>query len=395
MTSTLLQSDLYKFTQGQFAFHHDGDRPARYRFACRNAAARRLLQEPRNRSAISQALHEWCNLRFTSDELDYLATCAPFSADYLAWLKNFSPGNGMGFEVSEDERGDFTLEIFGRWDHAIFAEVPFLAILNEVCLAGRGTNYDPWKNLYNKIDFLKGQKPEERPAIVEFGTRRRYSQTWQHTVVENLARHRLLAGTSNVALSREFKLPCVGTMAHEYLQAWQVLSPDLPDFQVDALNAWLEEWQGQLGIALTDVVGTTAFLNDFECHCTGHEGSLAQRYQGVRHDSGDPVEWGEKMLAFYQAHGIDPTTKTVVWSDGLTVQLAATLHQRFVGRFGKCLFGIGTSITNNCGHQPLDGVIKLVELDGKPVAKLSDTPGKAMGDPAMVQRLRDLFMPHD
>jgi nicotinate phosphoribosyltransferase len=393
MIYSLLDTDLYKLTMGQFAFHHGGARMARYQFTCRNATAKRLLQDQRNQSTIANVFNEWTQLRFQPDELDYLATCAPFSADYLAFLKDFRPGDGMGYEMGVDEKGDFTLEIFGRWDHAIFAEVPFLAMLNEVCLDGKGTNFDPWRNLYNKIDFLKGLAPEARPAIVEFGTRRRYSRTWQQTVVEKLAQQGLMAGTSNIRLSRVVGLPCVGTMAHEYLQAWQALSSNLEDFQLDALEAWLKEWNGQMGIALTDVVGTPAFLKDFGLHGFADETTLAQDYQGVRHDSGDPFAWGEQMLAFYHADGIDPRTKTAVWSDGLSVKLAAELHTRFTGRFGKCLFGIGTHLTNDCGCQPLDGVIKLVELDGKPVAKLSDVPGKSAGSPAMVQRLRGLFMP--
>ena len=161
-------------------------------------------------------------------------------------------------------------------------------------------------------------------------------------------------------------------MAHEFLQAFQALDVRLRDFQKAALDAWVHEYRGDLGIALTDVVGMDAFLRDFDLY-------FAKLFDGLRHDSGDPYVWGEKAYAHYQNLKIDSRTKMLTFSDGLDLEKAWALHQYFKDRF-KTSFGIGTNLTNDMGHKPLNIVLKLVECNGQSVAKLSDSPGKTMSD---------------
>ena len=177
----------------------------------------------------------------------------------------------------------------------------------------------------------------------------------------------------------------MGTQAHEWFQAHQQISPVLANSQRAALQAWLDEYPDQLGIALTDCITMDAFLRDF-----GPE--FATRYQGLRHDSGDPVQWGEKAIAHYEKLQIDPLSKTLVFSDNLDLNKAIDLYRHFAARV-KLGFGIGTRLTCDIpGVQPLNIVIKLVECNGKPVAKLSDSPGKTIcHDKAFVRALRKAF----
>jgi len=221
--------------------------------------------------------------------------------------------------------------------------------------------------------------------VSDFGTRRRYSVAWQEQVIERLmAVPEIFRGTSNVYFAKQFGITPIGTMAHEFLQAFQALDVRLRNFQKAALEAWVQEYRGDLGIALTDVVGMDAFLRDFDLY-------FAKLFDGLRHDSGDPYEWGEKAYAHYQQLKINPKTKMLNFSDGLTLQKAWALYLHFNDRF-QLGFGIGTHLTNDMGQTPLNIVLKLVECNGQSVAKISDSPGKTMTDnDTFLAYLRQVF----
>ena len=197
---------------------------------------------------------------------------------------------------------------------------------------------------------------------------------WQREVVGTLAREvpEYFKGTSNVLLARDLNLTPIGTMAHEFLQTYQALGVRLRDFQRAALEAWVQEYRGDLGIALTDVVGMDAFLADFDLY-------FAKLFDGLRHDSGDPVAWGEKALGHYARLRVDAHTKRLVFSDSLNLPLAFELYRRFADRT-QLGFGIGTNLTNDMGGPTLHIVMKLTQCNGQPVAKLSDSPGKVLCD---------------
>jgi len=202
------------------------------------------------------------------------------------------------------------------------------------------------------------------------------------TLKRDMARH--FVGTSNVDLAMRQGLIPLGTMAHEYLQACQAVGPRLIDSQRFAFDKWAEEYRGDLGIALSDVCGMDAFLRDFDLF-------FCKLFDGVRHDSGDPFEWGEKLIAHYRRMRIDPRSKTMVFSDQLNVPLAVRLFNHFRGR-ANIAFGIGTNLTNDLGHEPLQIVIKMTRCNGQPVAKISDEPSKTMDyDPSYVSYLRQVF----
>jgi nicotinate phosphoribosyltransferase len=193
-----------------------------------------------------------------------------------------------------------------------------------------------------------------------------------------------LAGTSNTLLAMKLGLTPLGTMAHEYLQAAQALGPRLRDSQVFGFESWAREYRGDLGIALSDVYGMNAFLRDFDMY-------FCKLFDGARHDSGDPFQWGERMIDHYVKNRVDPRTKILIFSDGLTVPRTIELYQQFRGR-AQLAFGIGTNLTNDLGYEPLQIVIKMVRCNGQPVAKLSDTPSKNMcDDEKYLAYLRQVF----
>jgi nicotinate phosphoribosyltransferase len=250
------------------------------------------------------------------------------------------------------------------------------------------------RRLQAKIEGLRDfelEPPRRHPfEFFDFGVRRRFSGAWQREVVATLKREvpRYFRGTSNVMLARDLNLVPIGTMAHEYLQTYQALGVRLRDHQKAALEDWVQEYRGDLGTALTDVVGMDAFLADFDLY-------FAKLFDGLRHDSGDPVWWGEKALAHYAGLRIDAHTKRLVFSDGLDVERAIGLYRHFGDRT-QLGFGIGTHLTNDVGLEPLNIVMKLTQCNGQPVAKLSDSPGKTMcDDQTFLAYLRQVFKVQD
>ena len=273
----------------------------------------------------------------------------------------------------------------------IMWEVPLLAVISELVHHYRSPEISvglALETLEHKLaDFADMTADIDMSAfrLMDFGTRRRFSREVQQAIVQRLQQEPWFVGTSNYDLARRLNLTPMGTQAHEWFQAHQQISPNLASSQRAALAAWLAEYPDQLGIALTDCITMDAFLRDF-----GPE--FATRYQGLRHDSGDPLEWGEKAIAHYQKLGIDPMSKVLVFSDNLDLGKAVDLYRHFSSRV-KLSFGIGTRLTCDIPQvKPLNIVIKLVECNGKPVAKLSDSPGKTIcHDKAFVRALREAF----
>jgi nicotinate phosphoribosyltransferase len=235
--------------------------------------------------------------------------------------------------------------------------------------------------LRNKIDIIR-QYP--RFTLTDFGTRRRYSARWQRYVVETLKQTcPQLVGTSNVKLALDLGIKPIGTVAHEFFSAHLALVDNIVEAQKRALHVWLQEYDNNLGHALTDTFTTDAFFRDFGV-------VLSNAFQGVRHDSGDPIEFGYKAIAHYKKMGIDPKTKSIVFSDGLDIPKAIEIYKEFAGLIGLG-FGVGTNLTNDLGVTPLNIVIKLVECNGRPVVKLSDNPGKAIGDKGTIDKVKKAF----
>jgi nicotinate phosphoribosyltransferase len=382
---SLLDTDLYKFTMMQVVLHHFPGAMVEYRFKCRTPDVD-LAPLAADIHAEIEAL---CSLRFRTDELDYLRDLRFMKGDFVDLLRLFQLDAGY-VEVRETPQvsGGLDITIRGPWLHTILFEVPVLAIVSEVYFRAcvpRPDLTDGMRRLDDKIAMVNAF-PDPEFKISDFGTRRRFSREWQRTVVATL-KERMddrFVGTSNVWLAKECGLIPLGTMAHEYLQACQAVGPRLRDSQKFAFDTWAKEYRGDLGIALTDICGVDAFLRDFDLF-------FCKLFDGVRHDSGDPFEWGEKLLAHYQRMRVDARTKTFVFSDSLNIPLCVELYRRFHSRC-KPAFGMGTNLTNDLGHRPLQVVIKMTRCNGQPVAKISDTLEKTMDyDPSYMAYLREVF----
>ncbi|MFL9520319.1 nicotinate phosphoribosyltransferase [Acinetobacter baumannii] len=389
---SLLDTDLYKFTMLQVVLHKFPQTHSVYHFRCRNLEDTvyplvDILDD------LNEQLDHLCNLKYKEDELQYLRKLRFIKSDFVDYLELFQLKRRF-IHASIDEEGRLDIRIEGPMVQAMMFEIFVLAIVNELYFSRIKTD-EVWaegeRRLQAKLELIqqyeKAQQPNDPPFLVsDFGTRRRYSFEWQkhvvaafHNTVPNVFR-----GTSNVLLAKELNITPIGTMAHEFLQAFQALDVRLRDFQKAALETWVQEYRGDLGIALTDVVGMDAFLRDFDLY-------FAKLFDGLRHDSGDPYEWGDKAYVHYRKLKIDTKTKMLTFSDGLNLPKAWELHQYFKDRF-QVSFGIGTNLTNDMGQTPLNIVLKLVECNGQSVAKISDSPGKTMTDnDTFLAYLRQVF----
>jgi nicotinate phosphoribosyltransferase len=383
--TSLLDTDAYKLHMQQAVFHRYPAISVAAEFRCRGDE---LLGEYADEIGAQIALMS--QLALTDAEFDYLSGLPFFREDYLNWLRDFRY-DPQQVQI-ENHAGKLHIRIVGPWREVIMWEVPLLAVISEVVHRHRSPDVTPEMavaHLRNKLAQFKAMSSDvdiSRFKLMDFGTRRRFSQAVQQAIVGTLKNEfPYLVGTSNYDLAHQLDLAPVGTQAHEWFQAHQQISPVLANSQRAALQAWLDEYPDQLGIALTDCITMDAFLRDF-----GPQ--FAQRYQGLRHDSGDPFEWGEKAIAHFQKLGIDPMSKTLVFSDNLDLDKALALYRHFYQRV-NLVFGIGTRLTCDIpGVKPLNIVIKLVECKGKPVAKLSDSPGKTIcQDQAFVKALRKAF----
>lgn len=380
---SLLDTDLYKFTMMQAVLHRFPSAEVEYRFRCRTQAQDLHVSAARVREEIAAL----CRLRFRPRELKYLRGLRYLKKDFVEILRIFHLQEDH-VQVSEDHN-ELSIVIRGPWLHTILFEVPVLAIVSELHAESRSgpALLDAGATrLEEKIRLVQGIEDSASFRFAEFGTRRRYSHTWQRRVIERLATAlpKNLTGTSNVLFAMELGLVPVGTMGHEFLQACQALGPRLVDSQCYALEAWAQEYRGDLGIVLTDVIGLDAFLRDFDLY-------FCKLFDGVRHDSGDPILWGERMLAHYQRMRVDPLAKTFVFTDGLDMPSAIRIHEHFRGRT-RVSFGIGTHLTNDMGFKPPDMIIKMTRCNGQAVAKISDDPKKTLcTDASYLAYLKKVF----
>lgn len=378
--NSLLETDLYKFSMGQTISHQFNKDKTNWAFRCRNKGVRFT---PEMSQEIREQLDHYCTLRFTKEELDWLKNSLPWlSEDYIANLRQWQPWrdeilvNVASNRVDANHNCGLTIEARGRWVDTSMYEIPILAIVNEVYFAfkyGVGAFDEEFKErARNKFVALTGGEIEIG-TFSEFGLRRRYSAAMQDWLVNQLSTCGIpgFVGTSNVYLAKKHGCKPVGTMAHEMIQGMQGHHEYNPAFSnMLVMKAWEKEFGVDNGIFLTDCITTDCFLRDFNKR-------FATLFSGVRHDSADPFEWGEKMIAHYKKLGIDPKTKTLLFSDSLNFDKAAQIYKHFKDK-AHVACGIGTFLSNDCGVEPLNIVFKMIESNGSPVCKLSDCGGKSM-----------------
>ncbi len=370
IVTSLLDTDLYKFNMNQVILHKHNDLLGEYIFKCRNKGivfTEEMVKE------INEQIDSLCRLRFRSEELEYLRSIRFLKPDYIEFLRLWHPMRDYvtcGLMPS----GELNLKVKGPLFSAMQFEIYLLEIVNEVYFR---FTYD-----YDVLIAGARERLEEKIKkfndgtyafkFAEFGCRRRLSLEWEDEMVASLLkRTHNLVGTSNVYLAKKYGITPIGTYAHEFVQMYQGI-PTIPLAYTNAiaLRDWYDEYKGDNGTALTDTLTTDLFLRDFDR-------SMCNNFTGVRHDSGDPYEWGEKILSHYRRYDIDTHTKTLLFSDSLTCEKAEALYQYFKDQ-ARVAFGIGTHFSNDTGVEALNIVIKLQYVGGNPVAKLSDVPGKMM-----------------
>lgn len=372
IVQSLLDTDLYKFNMDQVIFHQHTDLTGEYHFKCRNKDihfTKEMLKE------IDEQIDHLCTLRFKKEELDYLRSIRFIKNDYVEFLRLYHPIRDY-VTTFLNEDGELKVVVRGPMFSAMQFEIYLLEIISEVYFRFQYDYQELVRSaqlrLEKKIEAFKEGKYTFRFA--DFGARRRLSREWMDHVIKTLKEQcPNMVGTSDVYLAKKYDLKPIGTYAHEFVQMYQGIdSIPLAYTNHCALKDWYSEYQGDNGTALTDTLTTDLFLLDFNR-------SMVNNYTGVRHDSGDPYVWGEKMIAHYKKYGVDPKTKTLLFSDSLNFDKAQKLYDYFKEK-AKVSFGIGTFITNDTEIDPLNIVIKLQYVNGRPVAKVSDAPGKTMSD---------------
>lgn len=378
---SLLDTDLYKFNMNQVIFHKHTDLNGEYYFKCRNKGVvftQEMLEE------IDAQIDHLCRLRFSKEELDYLRSIRFIKNDYVEFLRLWHPIREY-VTTGLHENGELSIVINGPLFSAMQFEIYLLEIVNEV-----------YFRMQHDYEVLRRSAQERLDAKIaafrdgtytfkfaEFGCRRRLSREWEDVVIRRFVTETdNCVGTSNVYFAKKYGIKPIGTYAHEFVQMYQGIdSIPLAYTNHYAMRDWYGEYDGDNGTALTDTLTTDLFLMDFNR-------SMVNNYSGVRHDSGDPYAWGEKILAHYKHYGVDPKQKQLLFSDSLNFDRAQKLFDYFKDRT-KVAFGIGTFCSNDTCEDALNIVIKLQYVNGRPVAKLSDVHGKEMcQDEAYLEYLR-------
>lgn len=376
--NSLLETDLYKFSMGQAIYHQFPDYKTTWTFKCRNTDVKftaEMIEE------IKEQIKAYCDLRFTEEELEYLDTIEWFKGSYIDFLRLWRP-RYEDFEITTDADCGLAIDTRGTWLNTSMYEIPTLAIINEVYFR-MAYNYDSLLESFKRRLDEKYEKVRDGvynlSVFSEFGLRRRLSAEAQELAVRKFTELKNekecpshFIGTSNVYLAKKCGVKPVGTMAHEWImcvgQGNHKHNPAYSNWY--ALEAWVKEYGVLNGTALTDAITTDCFLKDFQL-------TYSTLFSGVRHDSGDPIEWGEKMLAHYAKLGIDGRTKTLLFSDSLDFERADKIYNHFKGR-AKVAFGIGTYLANDTDEKALNIVMKTTACNGQDVAKISDVEGKGM-----------------
>lgn len=394
--------DFYKPTMSQLAYEQEPDAEVTFTFKNRGEQDITEFVSPED---LQQRLDNLRKRGWNELELGHLEGLHNsdghriFTDNYLAYLRTSDlPEVTVG---QNPETGDIAIETTGPWALTTFWETIVMSEVNELYFENyvRGQGMDIMKvydegqeRLNDKIAILQAN-PDIK--IAEFGTRRHFSLRWQNHVLSELANHcpENLIGTSNVALAREHDIKPIGTFAHEMPMVFAALADvrgeTIRDSHQDFLNKWQDRYGEDLSIALTDTFGTDFFFADFTK-------TQSEEWRGVRHDSGDPFVFGERLIEFYANQGIDPQTKTVVFSDGLDIDQIVQLQKQF-GKRMNVTFGWGTTLTNDLGLKPLNIVMKATHATdtelgrGADTVKLSDAAGKHTGPGAQVARYQDIF----
>ena len=391
--TSLLDNDLYKFNMGQCLLHQYADANVVWQYKNRDAETRKF--SPEMVEEIKEQVKAFCALQFSREELDYLSTSCPWlSKDYISFLSIYHPQYDW-FDIKLDDNSQLYLTVTGPQFLTTYCETPVMSIISETWFkmelaqdAYRSAEEELYRRTDEKLEKLKTGELE-LGAFSDFGSRRRFSKKTFDEIIRRFSeaksefKNSIFVGTSNVEFAKKYKIRPVGTIAHELIQTIGQGYPERnPAYSNKfVMDAWHKEYGTENGTYLTDCIGTDVFLRDFDR-------VNAKLFDGVRHDSGDPYEWGEKMLRHYEKLGINAHEKTLLFSDSLNFEKAHSIRRAFADK-AKVAFGIGTYIVADTNVKYMNQVLKVVEVNGRPVAKLSDVEGKNMcRDPKYIDYLQ-------
>ncbi len=384
---SLIDLDFYKLTMGQLAFHSFPNVIVEYAF--RNRTKFRLA-EIISIDRLREEIEHVKTLSLNREQIEFLRGRRLFSESYLEFLSKINvdvPLSDVKVEVID---GQFSITTTGTWPIAIFWETIILSIVNELYYISKYGDISYIKGLDNLSEKIKTLRSYPGLKFSDFGTRRRASREWQALVINRL-RNTLpstqFIGTSNVQFAMDYSIDPIGTFAHELPMIasgiWYDTDVELKESHGRILDMWRDLYGDKLLLALTDTFGSRFFFEDF-----GIE--RATTWNGLRHDSGDAVEFGEKTIGYYNSLGIDPMTKTIVFSDGLNIESIIKLYLIFNGRI-NVIFGWGTTLTNDLGYETLSIVMKAVVANGNGLVKLSDNLIKATGTEQNIARYKNVY----
>jgi len=393
---SLMDNDFYKFTMGQLVLHRYPDIMVLFRLINRTKKVR--LADHIDIGQLREELDHARSLRFGNSEIHYLRGTNEYSErmfkeDYLDFLTALQLPE-YNLEVGSD--GQLHLDFVGRWPVVMYWEILALAIVNELYFRSLTKNLTQLeKESIFATGILRLQEKINRliefPMITycDFGTRRRFGREWQYYVISRLAQafpRGQFLGTSNTWMAVLLNLLPMGTAAHELFMVLAAIAGNDEAVRLShnkVLQDWWDEYGWGLSIALTDTFGSDFFFQDMTAE-------QAKNWKGLRQDSGDPFKFGEKAIAFYKRHGINPKDKLIVFSDGLDLPTILHLATFFEGRI-KTTFGWGTNLTNDLGFPTLSLIVKAMKANGRPTVKLSDNLAKALGELDEVMRYKKIF----
>lgn len=381
---SIIDNDFYKFTMQFGVTKLYPDVMARYKFINRGEH-----QFPEGfADELQKEINAMASLALTKDEKNFFTTNCPYlSPAYLDFLQGYRYDPN---EVKITQNGaDVEVHVEGYWYRTILWEVPILCLISEIFYkltnAQRISNEEITKRTSDKVDLYN----RLGVTVAEFGTRRRHSYEVHDVVMKELTNHKgkSFVGTSNVHFAHKYNVKPIGTHAHE----WFMFHGARYGFKIAnsiSLDRWVKVYYGDLGIALTDTYTSDVFFGQFDK-------KLSKLFDGVRHDSGDPIEFGEKTIAHYEKMGINPLFKTIIFSDGLNSEKVEMITKAFKGRIGLS-FGIGTNLTNDTDLKPMNIVMKLTEISSidikwTGVVKLSDEKNKHTGTPRMIALAKEML----
>lgn len=364
MFKSLLDLDFYKLSMGCFAFHNHRNVQVSYKFVLRTKNVTLLPFK----TEIMEELAKLETLRLTAKEYDYVKDT--FGIEYADFLNEYQFNNAKNLQI-EEENGQLSIGVKGLWHETIYYETFVLSCVMEIYCRNNYKEYYSKMDLLlkEKIDFLNNIN-DSNFKIMEFGTRRRFSQEWQEHVLASLIKTKSVQTTSNVYLALKYGIPATGSIAHETFQIFQGIDNNVESSQTRLLLDWNKFYGDKYSIALTDILGLNSFLDNMTPY-------LAKTYKGFRHDSGDPSLWADNMIHYFKKNGINPKEKTLLFSDGLDLKSAYSLYLKYKD-VTNVIFGIGTHLTNDTGEKGISIVMKIDVVNGFHTIKVSDTPEKAI-----------------